>query len=96
MNELEAMSLNESNDYIIKKLQSNKKFLISRMGAGAETIVVYLCTIHGIDKIYTEQFDKLFIQLSIENGIYNLTKIVYQDMLNYIKNDRKSDRWLYL
>jgi len=82
MNELEAMSLNESNDYIIKKLQSNKKFLISRMGAGAETIVVYLCTIHGIDKIYTEQFDKLFIQLSIENGIYNLTK---NSLSRYVK-----------
>ena len=71
MNEIKTLSLEKSNDYIIKKLQSNKKFLISRMGAGAETNVVYLCTIHGIDKIYTEQFYKLFIQLSIENGIYN-------------------------
>lgn len=82
MNEIKTLSLEKSNDYIIKKLQSNKKFLISRMGAGAETIVVYLCTIHGIDKIYTEQFDKLFIQLSIENGIYNLTK---NSLSRYVK-----------
>ena len=82
MNDIKTMSLNESNDYIIKKLQSNKKFLISRMGAGAETNVVYLCTIHGIDKIYTEQFYKLFIQLSIENGIYNLTK---NSLSRYVK-----------
>lgn len=82
MNEIKTLSLEKSNDYIIKKLQSNKKFLISRMGAGAETNVVYLCTIHGIDKIYTEQFDKLFIQLSIENGIYNLTK---NSLSRYVK-----------
>jgi len=82
MNEIKTLSLEKSNDYIIKKLQSNKKFLISRMGAGAETNVVYLCTIHGIDKIYTEQFDKLFTQLSIENGIYNLTK---NSLSRYVK-----------
>jgi len=82
MNEIKTLSLEKSNDYIIKKLQSNKKFLISRMGAGAETNVVYLCTIHGIDKIYTEQFYKLFIQLSIENGIYNLTK---NSLSRYVK-----------
>ena len=82
MNEIKTLSLEKSNDYIIKKLQSNKKFLISRMGAGAETNVVYLCTLYGIDKIYTEQFDKLFIQLSIENGIYNLTK---NSLSRYVK-----------
>jgi hypothetical protein len=82
MYEIKTLSLEKSNDYIIKKLQSNKKFLISRMGAGAETNVVYLCTIYGIDKIYTEQFDKLFIQLSIENGIYNLTK---NSLSRYVK-----------
>ncbi len=82
MNEIKTLSLEKSNDYIIKKLQSNKKFLISRMGAGAETNVVYLCTIHGIDKIYTKQFYKLFIQLSIENGIYNLTK---NSLSRYVK-----------
>ena len=82
MNIIKTMSLSESNDYIIKKLQSNNKFLISRMGAGAETSVVYLCTINGIDKIYTKEFDKLFIQLSIENGIYNLTK---NSLSRYVK-----------
>jgi len=35
------MNLPDSNEYIIKKIQSNKPFLISRLGVGAETIVTY-------------------------------------------------------
>ena len=35
------MDLNQSNQFLIKKLEQNEPFLITRLGIGAETIVTY-------------------------------------------------------
>ena len=74
MNEIKTLSLEKSNDYIINKLQSNEKFLISRVGVGAETLLTHLYIKYGIDSIWNNSYFDLFYKLSNNAGIYNLSQ----------------------
>ena len=73
MNEIKTMSLEESNEYIVKKLKGHDKFLISRIGVGAETQATYLGIKYEIKSIWNNSYFQLFYRLSNNAGIYNLT-----------------------
>jgi hypothetical protein len=70
---IKTMSLEDSNEYIINKLKSNDKFLISRVGVGAETHATYLDIKYKIKNIWNNSYFDLFYKISNNAGIYNLT-----------------------
>ena len=70
------LDLEKSNQYIIDLIQTNKPFIISRLGIGAETYI----TCHYIA---TNQINKNLLQtLSNNTGIYNVDT---QNIILYIK-----------
>jgi len=66
-----VLSLKDSNKFIIKLVERNKPFLISRVGLGAETLITY-----GYIK-YNKIIKELLFSLSNNNGIYNAEENVY-------------------
>ena len=92
MNEIKTLSLEKSNDYIINKLQSNEKFLISRVGVGAETHLTHLYIKYGIDSVWNNSYFDLFYKLSNNAGIYNLSQSSFCRYTNLYKETiKKSD-----
>lgn len=78
------MNLNESNKFIINLLQKNEPFIISRLGMGAESWILY-------DNINNKTFNKNHIYVLSKNaGIYNcdnhLLKVFCKNYYNSIIN----------
>ena len=73
------LSLNESNNYIIKLLEKNDPFIISRLGIGAETYLSY-----SYDNKLKLNFNYLKM-LSNNAGIYNINKTLITYLEQYIE-----------
>ena len=79
-----TLSLNESNNYIIKLLEKKDPFIISRLGIGAETYLSYSYD----NKL---KFNLNYLKMLSNNaGIYNINKTLITYLEQYIEGIKNS------